>query len=104
MEKFEVNILGCGSAVPTARHMTTAQLVNVHDKLFLVDCGEGTQTQIWKSSIKVTNMNHILPQFGIRKLFKNLVIRDYFCIFVCEFQLLTIYIKNKSHDYRGQNY
>ena len=45
-----------------------------------------------------------IPQFGIRKLFKNLVIRDYFCIFVCEFQLLTIYIKNKSHDYRGQNY
>lgn len=59
MEKFEVNILGCGSAVPIARHMTTAQLVNVHDKLFLVDCGEGTQTQIWKSGIKVTNMNHI---------------------------------------------
>ena len=61
MEKFEVNILGCGSAVPTARHMTTAQLVNVHDRLFLVDCGEGTQTQIWKrkSGIKVTGMNHI---------------------------------------------
>ena len=59
MEKFEVNILGCGSAVPTARHMTTAQLVNVHEKLFLVDCGEGTQTQIWKSGIRVTNMNHI---------------------------------------------
>lgn len=59
MEKFEVNILGCGSAVPTARHMTTAQLVNVHEKMFLVDCGEGTQTQIWKSGIKVTNMNHI---------------------------------------------
>jgi len=39
--------------------MTTAQLVNVHDKLFLVDCGEGTQTQIWKSGIKVTGMNHI---------------------------------------------
>ena len=60
MERFEVNILGCGAAVPTARHMTTAQLVNIHDKVFLVDCGEGTQTQIWKSGIKVTNMNHIL--------------------------------------------
>ena len=59
MEKFEINILGCGSAVPTARHMTTAQLVNIHEKMFLVDCGEGTQTQIWKSGIKVTNMNHI---------------------------------------------
>ena len=59
MERFEVNILGCGSAVPTARHMTTAQLVNIHEKLFLVDCGEGTQTQIWKYGIRVTNMNHI---------------------------------------------
>lgn len=59
MEKFEVNILGCGSAVPTARHMTTAQLVNMRDRMFLVDCGEGTQTQIWKSSIKLTNMDHI---------------------------------------------
>ena len=59
MEKFEVTILGCGSAVPTGRHMTTAQMVNIHEKLFLVDCGEGTQTQIWKSGIKVTNMNHI---------------------------------------------
>lgn len=59
MEKFEVNILGCGSAIPTGKHMTTAQLVNVHDRMFLVDCGEGTQTQIWKSGIKVTNMDHI---------------------------------------------
>lgn len=59
MEKFEVNILGCGSAVPTARHATTAQLVNVHERVFLVDCGEGTQTLIWKSGIKVTNLNHI---------------------------------------------
>ena len=45
--------------MPTARHMTTAQLINIHEKLFLVDCGEGTQTQIWKSGIRVTNMNHI---------------------------------------------
>ena len=50
MEKFEVNILGCGAAIPIGRHMTTSQLVNVHDKLFMVDCGEGTQTQIWMSA------------------------------------------------------
>ena len=31
MEKFEVNILGCGAAIPIGRHMTTSQLVNVHD-------------------------------------------------------------------------
>ena len=46
MEKFEVNILGCGSAVPTGQHMTTAQLINIHEKMFLVDCGEGTQLAI----------------------------------------------------------
>ena len=59
MEKFEVNILGCGAAIPIGRHMTTSQVVNVHDKLFMVDCGEGTQTQIWKSGIKLTNMDNI---------------------------------------------
>ncbi len=59
MEKFEVNILGCGAAIPIGRHMTTSQLINVHDKLFMVDCGEGTQTQIWKSGIKLTNMDNI---------------------------------------------
>ncbi len=59
MEKFKVNILGCGAAIPIGRHMTTSQLVNVHDKLFIVDCGEGTQTQVWKSNMKLTNMDNI---------------------------------------------
>ena len=59
MEKFKVNILGCGAAIPIVRHMTTSQLVNVHDKLFIVDCGEGTQTQVWKSNMKLTNMDNI---------------------------------------------
>ncbi len=34
MEKFEVNILGCGSAVPKGQHVTTAQLVNIHEKMY----------------------------------------------------------------------
>lgn len=46
MEKFEVTILGCGSATPTLRHNPSAQMINVHDKLSLVDCGEGTQLQM----------------------------------------------------------
>ena len=59
MEKFELNILGCGSAVPTARHNTSAQLLNLHEKLFLIDCGEGTQTAIWRNGIRISNLNHI---------------------------------------------
>lgn len=42
---MSVHILGCGSALPTRRHLPSAQVVNVNDKLFLVDCGEGTQLQ-----------------------------------------------------------
>ena len=57
MAKFEMTVLGCGSGVPTARHMTTAQLVNVNDRLFLIDCGEGTQTQIWKYGLRLTNLD-----------------------------------------------
>ena len=45
MERFELNILGCGSALPTRRHLPSAQVLNVRDKLFLIDCGEGTQLQ-----------------------------------------------------------
>lgn len=46
MEKFEINILGCGCAVPTTRHNPAAQIVNIREKLSLVDCGEGTQLQM----------------------------------------------------------
>jgi ribonuclease Z len=45
MDRFELHILGCGSALPTRRHLPAAQLLNVRDKLFLIDCGEGTQLQ-----------------------------------------------------------
>ena len=31
MEKFELHILGCGSALPTTRHFATSQVVNVRE-------------------------------------------------------------------------
>lgn len=51
MARFQVHILGCGSALPNLKHNTTSQLVEVHDKFFMVDCGEGTQLQLRKSRI-----------------------------------------------------
>lgn len=59
MEKFEVNILGCGSALPTTRHMATSQVVNIREKLFMIDCGEGTQIQLRRSKLKFSRLNHI---------------------------------------------
>lgn len=59
MEKFELHILGCGSALPTTRHFPTSQVVNVRDKLFMIDCGEGAQLQFRKSRLKFSRLNHI---------------------------------------------
>ena len=59
MEKFEVNILGCGSALPTTRHFSTSQVVNIREKLFMVDCGEGAQLQLRRSKLKFSRLNHI---------------------------------------------
>lgn len=56
---FNVTILGCGAATPTSRFNPSAQVVNVHDKLFLVDCGEGTQVQLRRQKIKIQRINHI---------------------------------------------
>ena len=59
MEKFELHILGCGSALPTTRHFATSQVVNLRDKLFMIDCGEGAQMQLRKSRWKFSRWNHI---------------------------------------------
>lgn len=59
MECFDLNILGCGSALPTTRHLATSQVVNLRDKLYMIDCGEGTQVQMRKMRIKFSRLNHI---------------------------------------------
>lgn len=60
MEPFKVHILGCGSALPTLHHMASSQVVELRDKQFMVDCGEGTQVQIRRSRI---NFNKIQAVF-----------------------------------------
>lgn len=59
MNKFEVTILGCGAALPTLQHKPTAQVVNIREKLFLIDCGEGTQLQYRKAKLSFAKLNHI---------------------------------------------
>lgn len=59
MAKFQVHILGCGSALPNLKHNTSSQVIDVHDKMFMVDCGEGTQLQLRKSRIHFAKINAI---------------------------------------------
>lgn len=57
--RFEVHILGCGSATPSIRRNPAAQLINIQENFFLVDCGEGTQLQMRKFKIKFQRINHV---------------------------------------------
>lgn len=57
--KFELTILGCSAAVPTLSRSLSAQVLNVHDQLFLIDCGEGTQLQMQKFGVKLGRLGHI---------------------------------------------
>ncbi len=59
MEPFEVHILGCGSALPTTRHNASSQVVKIGNKLFMIDCGEGTQLQLRRGHIHFSFINHI---------------------------------------------
>ena len=59
MEKFEVTILGCGCALPTIRHFGASQVVNIHEKLFMVDCAEATQLQFRRNRLKFNHLGHI---------------------------------------------
>lgn len=59
MARFRVHILGCGSALPNLKHNTSSQLVEIHDKFFMVDCGEGTQLQLRKSKVHFSKINAV---------------------------------------------
>ena len=59
MEPFRVHILGCGSALPTLHHNASAQVVEIRGKLFLVDCGEGTQVQLRRSHLRFTKISAV---------------------------------------------
>lgn len=57
MEPFKVHILGCGSALPTSKHNASSQVVEIREKLFMIDCGEGTQVQLRRSRIRFTKIS-----------------------------------------------
>lgn len=59
MERFEVNILGCGSALPTTKHYLSSQVINLRDKLFMIDCGEGTQLQFRRMKLNFNRLHAI---------------------------------------------
>ncbi len=56
---MKLTILGSSSALPTSERYPSAHVLNVHERLFLIDCGEGTQMQLRKCRLKFGKINHI---------------------------------------------
>lgn len=56
---FRLTILGTSSALPTSDRFPTAHVLNVHERLYLIDCGEGTQMQMRRYRIRFGKINHI---------------------------------------------
>jgi ribonuclease Z len=56
---MKLTILGSSSALPTSERYPSAHVLNAHERLFLIDCGEGTQMQLRKNRIRFSKINHI---------------------------------------------
>jgi ribonuclease Z len=56
---FSLTVLGCSSAIPTLTRNPSAHLLNVNERLFLIDCAEGTQLQLRKYHIHMQRIRHI---------------------------------------------
>lgn len=72
---FTLNILGIASAMPVSDKNPSAQVLNVHGRLFLIDCGEGVQKSMCAarlSPLKVDAIcishvhgDHVFGLFGL---------------------------------------
>ncbi|MDR0694408.1 MAG: ribonuclease Z [Prevotellaceae bacterium] len=72
---FELTILGTSSALPTKEHYPTAHVLNVHERLFLIDCGEGAQIQMLHAGLSIGRLDavfishlhgdHVFGLFGL---------------------------------------
>lgn len=56
---MKLNILGCYSATPRTFTNPTAQVLEINNHIFLIDCGEGTQVQLRKNKVKFNRIKHI---------------------------------------------
>lgn len=83
MTRFDLHILGCGSAKPTLQHQPSCQVLDVRDNLLMIDCGEGAQLEWQRHRLKFSRLNHIFLShlhgdhcFGLPGLLSSLALTD----------------------------
>ena len=72
---FSVTILGSAAAVPTSQRCPTAQVLQIDEHCFLIDCAEGTQIQLRRYKIRFQQLravfishlhgDHVFGLFGL---------------------------------------
>lgn len=56
---LKLTILGCHSSTPKTNTNPSAQVLEIKNHTFLIDCGEGTQVQLRKNKIKFSKIKRI---------------------------------------------
>ncbi|PID68296.1 MAG: ribonuclease Z [Flavobacteriia bacterium] len=56
---LKLTILGCHSATPRVNVYPSAQVLDINNHTFLIDCGEGTQMQLRKYKVSFSKIGHI---------------------------------------------
>ena len=56
---MKLTILGCYAATPRTFSNPTSQVLEIRNRMFLIDCAEGTQVQLRKNKIKFSKISHI---------------------------------------------
>lgn len=104
--QFSLTILGSSSALPVSGRFPTAQILNIHERFFLIDCGEGTQMQLRKYKCRLGKIDrlfishmhgdHVFGLFGLLSTFQLLGRKTDFTIYAHKdiHNLINFYKKN----------
>lgn len=57
--RFSLTLLGTSSAMPQPGRFASSQVLNVQERLYLVDCGEGAQMRMSKHDVRRSKINQI---------------------------------------------
>ncbi len=56
---MKLTILGCYAATPRTITNPTSQVLEIRNRMFLIDCAEGTQVQLRRNKLRFSKINHI---------------------------------------------
>lgn len=59
MSEAKLTILGCGSALPTFQNNPPSQILEMTDKTFMIDCGEGAQLTMRQMGVKTSRLYNL---------------------------------------------